>query len=174
MKWNMAYPGFVHDGLCDGLRVVPLPRTRSYGPVCILLLRPGQRHPGTACVPAEGLALTSDCHLCTLSSITDLLEVSSICRAEPGLRQYPQIEGILPKGPYLPCVSMAGGALLAGYPRNGMSMVVSKQIRSILDSVGNTDRSSFTYHFLGNTSSTRISLTINRPYKYLYGDVVHI
>ena len=29
-----------------------------------------------------------------------------------------QIEGILPKGPYLPCVSMAGGALLAGYHRN--------------------------------------------------------
>ena len=28
-----------------------------------------------------------------------------------------QIEGILPKGPYLPCVSMAGRALLAGYPR---------------------------------------------------------
>ena len=27
------------------------------------------------------------------------------------------IEGILPKGPYLPCVSMAGWALLAGYPR---------------------------------------------------------
>ena len=26
-----------------------------------------------------------------------------------------QIEGILPKGPYLPCVSMAGRALLAGY-----------------------------------------------------------
>ena len=25
-------------------------------------------------------------------------------------------EGILPKGPYLPCVSMAGRALLAGYP----------------------------------------------------------
>ena len=25
------------------------------------------------------------------------------------------IEGILPKGPYLPCVSMAGRALLAGY-----------------------------------------------------------
>ena len=29
-----------------------------------------------------------------------------------------QIEGILPKGPYLPCVSMAGRALLAGYHRN--------------------------------------------------------
>ena len=29
-----------------------------------------------------------------------------------------EIEGILPKGPYLPCVSMAGRALLAGYPRN--------------------------------------------------------
>ena len=27
------------------------------------------------------------------------------------------LEGILPKGPYLPCVSMAGRALLAGYPR---------------------------------------------------------
>ena len=27
------------------------------------------------------------------------------------------IEGNLPKGPYLPCVSMAGRALLAGYPR---------------------------------------------------------
>ena len=26
-------------------------------------------------------------------------------------------EGILPKGPYLPCVSMAGRALLAGYHR---------------------------------------------------------
>ena len=26
-------------------------------------------------------------------------------------------EGILPKAPYLPCVSMAGRALLAGYPR---------------------------------------------------------
>ena len=26
------------------------------------------------------------------------------------------IEGILPKGPYLPCASMAGRALLAGYP----------------------------------------------------------
>ena len=30
---------------------------------------------------------------------------------------YRHIEGILPKGPYLPCVSMAGRALLAGYPR---------------------------------------------------------
>ena len=30
---------------------------------------------------------------------------------------YLHIEGILPKGPYLPSVSMAGRALLAGYPR---------------------------------------------------------
>ena len=29
----------------------------------------------------------------------------------------PHIKGILPTGPYLPCVSMAGRALLAGYPR---------------------------------------------------------
>ena len=28
-----------------------------------------------------------------------------------------KFEGILPKGPYLPCVSMAGRALLAGYHR---------------------------------------------------------
>ena len=28
-----------------------------------------------------------------------------------------KFEGILPKGPYLPCVSMSGRALLAGYPR---------------------------------------------------------
>ena len=30
----------------------------------------------------------------------------------------PYIEGILPKGPYLPCVRVAGRALLAGYPRH--------------------------------------------------------
>ena len=30
----------------------------------------------------------------------------------------PLIEGILPKGPYPPCLRMAGRALLAGYPRN--------------------------------------------------------
>ena len=29
-----------------------------------------------------------------------------------------KLEGILPKGPYLPCVSMAGRAILAGYPLN--------------------------------------------------------
>ena len=29
----------------------------------------------------------------------------------------PEYEGILPKGPYLPCASMAGRALLAGYHR---------------------------------------------------------
>ena len=39
--------------------------------------------------------------------------------SELGLRWLRQwhFEGILPKGPYLPCVSMAGRALLAGYPR---------------------------------------------------------
>ena len=40
------------------------------------------------------------------------------------------IEGILPKGPYLPCVSMAGRALLAGYPRHVpdvMSCVINTQ-----------------------------------------------
>ena len=43
-------------------------------------------------------------------------------RNTPGLllvhhKRKAHIEGILPKGPYLPCVSMAGRALLAGYPR---------------------------------------------------------
>ena len=33
-------------------------------------------------------------------------------------KYFAYIEGILPKGPYLPCGSMAGRALLAGYPRH--------------------------------------------------------
>ena len=44
---------------------------------------------------------------------------------KPSVRWIPRLddartkfEGILPKGPYLPCVSMAGRALLAGYYRN--------------------------------------------------------
>ena len=35
----------------------------------------------------------------------------------------PYYDGILPKGPYLPCVSMAGRALLAGYHRIYDSML---------------------------------------------------
>ena len=34
-----------------------------------------------------------------------------------GMAYQSHIKGILPKGPYLPCISMAGRALLAGYPR---------------------------------------------------------
>ena len=40
------------------------------------------------------------------------------------------IEGIMPKGPYLPCVSMAGRALFAGCPRHVpdvMSCVINTQ-----------------------------------------------
>ena len=47
----------------------------------------------------------------------------------------PQIEGILPKGPYLPCVSMAGRALLAGYPpcpRNPLSIGRRSGVTGIL------------------------------------------
>ena len=40
----------------------------------------------------------------------------------PPSRGLSLIDGILPKGPYLPCVSMAGRALLAGYPRNTSSL----------------------------------------------------
>ena len=37
-----------------------------------------------------------------------------------------QYEGILPKGPYLPCVSMAGTALLAGYHQIIQECIVCK------------------------------------------------
>ena len=37
--------------------------------------------------------------------------------------QREDIKGILPKGPYLPCVSMAGRALLAGYHRPIESLI---------------------------------------------------
>ena len=43
-------------------------------------------------------------------STNPICSYSTICE--------PQIEGILPKGSYLPCVSMAGRALSAGYHRN--------------------------------------------------------
>ena len=45
------------------------------------------------------------------------------------------IEGILPKGPYLPCVSMAGRALLAGYHRyvNGFMQKLRNSIANTLE-----------------------------------------
>ena len=39
------------------------------------------------------------------------------CLASVSETHTPHIDGILPKEPYLPCVSMAGRAHLAGYPR---------------------------------------------------------
>ena len=43
---------------------------------------------------------------------------SSVLRGEPpGTRGFPHNDGILPKGPYPPCLRMADRALLAGYPR---------------------------------------------------------
>ena len=41
------------------------------------------------------------------------------------------IEGILPKGPYLPCVSMAGRALLAGYHRHVTIVFMSKDLTDV-------------------------------------------
>ena len=38
------------------------------------------------------------------------------------VRGRPYIEGILPKGPYPPCLRMADRALLAGYPRYGLGV----------------------------------------------------
>ena len=40
-----------------------------------------------------------------------------LCSVYTSSSVHVNIEGILPKGPYLPCVSMAGMALLAGYHR---------------------------------------------------------
>ena len=40
------------------------------------------------------------------------------------------IEPILPKGPYLPCVSIAGRALLAGYPRY---LIINKHVLVVCD-----------------------------------------
>ena len=44
----------------------------------------------------------------------------------PVIASTPYTKGILPKGPYLPCVSMAGRALLAGYPRHSHSAIPGK------------------------------------------------
>ena len=41
-----------------------------------------------------------------------------------------QIEGILPKGPYPPCLRMADRALLAGYPRN-----INRTLRQMIPSM---------------------------------------
>ena len=56
--------------------------------------------------PARAIMLKSK------SSIPIVIAIQGECK-----RHQSHIEGILPKGPYLPCVSMAGRALLAGYPR---------------------------------------------------------
>ena len=50
------------------------------------------------------------------------------------------IEGILPKGPYLPCVSMAGRTLLAGYPRYILSIIYICNIGSTTDIKSNNLR----------------------------------
>ena len=45
-----------------------------------------------------------------------IIQVLGICQPTLSCRWKLCIEGILPKGPHPPCVSMAGRALLAGYP----------------------------------------------------------
>ena len=40
-----------------------------------------------------------------------------------------QFEGILPKGPYPPCVSMAGRALFAGYPQIDVYVKMTQKVR---------------------------------------------
>ena len=45
----------------------------------------------------------------------------------PAIAAVVEFEGILPKGPYLPCVSMAGRALLVGYHRILICSVLKKK-----------------------------------------------
>ena len=47
----------------------------------------------------------------------------------PYIRPTSKFEGILPKGPYPPCLRMADRALLAGYPRN-IAVWISHEVRS--------------------------------------------
>ena len=48
--------------------------------------------------------------------LSALLDMTSVIFPQIA-RTQSYIEGILPKGPYLPCVSMAGRAHLTGYPQ---------------------------------------------------------
>ena len=51
---------------------------------------------------------------CAVFTLTNHTHITGEIR---GFRSKSLIEGFLPKGPYLSCVSMAGRALLAGYHR---------------------------------------------------------
>ena len=59
------------------------------------------------------------------------------------------IEGILPKGPYLPCVSMAGRALLAGYRRHMVRL-------------SNTNSNTNSNSWNQSLSTAKIQLAVNR------------
>ena len=54
--------------------------------------------------------------------------------------RHDQVDGILPKGPYLPCLRMADRALLAGYPRSmGPVFVCGTSKVNALMAAGNVD-----------------------------------
>ena len=58
---------------------------------------------------AQGISIHStNCKIVMLTSLGGI---------QPHWDPFPYNEGILPNWPYLPCVSMAGRAFLAGYPR---------------------------------------------------------
>ena len=75
----------------------------------------------------------------------------------------PQFEGILPKGPYLPCLSMAGRALLAGYHWILQNITVTSQecdgVSSVYSNVcsGADQRK--------HQSSTSLALPVNSLHK---------
>ena len=57
-------------------------------------------------------------HRIALHWASDMVVMSSYIFMQADFYCIKEIEGILPKGPYLPCVSMAGRVLLARYHRN--------------------------------------------------------
>ena len=70
---------------------------------------------GAVCAITESYVCRGGCMDTSISVLFDIIR--QICVQNTIRKSCGDIKGILPKGPYLPCVSMAGRALLAGYPR---------------------------------------------------------
>ena len=76
-------------------------------------------------------------------------------------RGYPAIEGILPKGPYLPCLRMADGALLAGYPRYHHRISLQTCVKEI--SAWKSYYVTFTFHSIKFGSIFAVTESIKTP-----------
>ena len=77
------------------------------------------------------------------------------------------IQGILPKGPYQPCVTMVGRTLLEGYPRYLVVSLVSCHHQDpCWHIVNGTLRNKFQWHFNQNKSNIKWQYTISCRDKY--------